>query len=327
MMIDFIFGIALVLFGLPQQQIFHDGFEEPDVYIGVDGLTTENTYSFAISSSHSNTAVALTSFSYLLDGKVAIPFRFTWAVGTPVVTDNVAIIAGVTGFTIPNGGLVAFAVLCPNTPYALPVGAKVNYLIEDASDLIGGTAYVTQFNNGGTGIIGVIRNTLNRDLIPEDFHINLVNINSGGSTWATSGQTFDIGEFWIGNLQEFKALTDPKYDLVDPTLMRRSHSNQPWPLFVKPYRQWTYDFAPMDTTDAFDSSSFASFDTVRYQISQANKALFLTRIYVQGTTTIDPIALYQQACFGKPESVGALSGVKEGMGIWNASAKIGEAPP
>jgi hypothetical protein len=321
-MFDFL--VALLLCTAAGDSIFCDGFGD-FMYISTD--RPENLV-WAIYSTPSHDAAFVTSSTYLNDGKVAVPCRMTWDTGAQITSDYVRLTSTAT-MTIPANGTFVGALFLPNTPYALPVGVVVYIDVDNGlGTQIQVQTEVVQLNNGGRASIGIIPAS---SFVGADFHVASVHVyiyNSDGSgTWASPGETFDVGEVWFGTLQEFKALTDPKYDLIDPTLMRRSHSNQPWPLFVKPYRQWTYNFAPMDTATAFDSSSVPSFDTVRYEISQQNCALFLTRIYVQGTSTLDPVAFYQQMCFGKPDSIGALSAVKEGMGIWSATAKIGEAPP
>jgi hypothetical protein len=315
--------LALLLCTAANDSIFCDGFGDA-MYISVD---RPDPIVWAIDSTNHDAAI-VTSSNYLTDGKVATPTRFTWDAGVQAYTVFTLFHGTFTGVNYARTDQIVIAFFCPNTPYALPVGARVLLQINDgtATPHVAINGDVVQFNNGGRGIVA----TGNPDMDFTAVSVDAVmynSLNGTTTTWATAGQTFDLGEVWFGTLQEFKALTDPKYDLIDPTLMRRSHSNQPWPLFVKPYRQWTYNFAPMDTTKAFDSSSTNSFDMVRYQISQANCALFITRIYVQGTSTIDPLAIAQQTCFGKPDDVGAMTGVKEGMGIWAATAKIGEAPP
>src|SRR5262249_16813719 len=114
---------------------------------------------------------------------------------------------------------------------------------------------------------------------------------------------------------------------IDPTLMRRSHSNQNWPLYIKPYKEWTFNFAPMDNTAAYDSSSIPSFDSVRYAIALSGSCLAMPRIYVPGTTTQDALAIKQLSCLGKPDKVGPLSMVKESFALWGASLVMGEQPP
>jgi hypothetical protein len=220
-------------------------------------------------------------------------------------------------------GLFVVAVLCPKTPYALPVGVQLN-VFAHTTILIGiGSGRTVQFDNGSVGAIFVTNQLAG---FSYDYILLDVVNDQNGSTWATASTVVDVGELWFGSLDEFKLSTDPKIDLIDPTLMRRSHSNQPWPLFIKPYNQWTFNFTPMNNTKAYDSSSIPSFASVRYAISQAQCALVLPRIYTPGTNTINAIDLAQLTCFGKPDSVGPLAGVKDGP-LWTATMTFGEAPP
>lgn len=146
-----------------------------------------------------------------------------------------------------------------------------------------------------------------------------------GSTYFTAGQVFDIGEAWISGGTDWKIVNDLADDLVDATTNRRSHNNQPQPLFRNPYDSWTFNFTPMTDKCAYDGSTVSSFKQVRYQLTTAACALILPRYYVRGTTTLDPVALHQLAVFGRPDSMQPLKG--NGDQYWTASVTFSSAPP
>jgi hypothetical protein len=268
----------------------------------------------------------------LNDGKVAIATRMTWDTGAQTVFDEVALI-GTFGSAMPivAGDNWAVAYLCPKTPFAIPVGTLVAMAVKGPSGAMTLTSggQIVQFDDGSNGFlaVGVMPSLAPIGGSVTGFEFIIQNSN-GSTTVFAPGATFDLGEVWFGTLDEFEMLTDPKLDLVDPTLNRRSHSNQPWPLFLKPYNQWTYNFAPMTDAKAYDSGTIPSFASVRYALSQATCALVLPRVYVRGSkTTVDAVALNQLTCFGKPDKVNALAMVKESGALWTASMVFGQAPP
>lgn len=338
-MFDFFFGIALILFGLPPSgdTIAANGFEEPDVYISTDrpsGIT------WAIDSTPNHNASFVTSSIFLTDGKVAVPTRVQWDTGSQTMFTYVKLTASLS-LTLKAGDIVVAAFLCPKTPYALPVDAAVGFeLVKGGNTFgIGTNTTIVEFNSGGRGryfaqqLIQADIDALNGSPASS---VTLTGLNvflypfkyPSGSIWATPGENVDIGEIWLGTAQVFDALTDPKLSLIDPTLMRRSHSNQPWALYLKPYKSWTFNFAPMSDTDAYDSSSTPSFDSVRYSLSGASCAVVIPRIYVRGSTSsVDTVALNQLSCFGKPDFIGPLAMVKESGALWGATMTFGEAPP
>lgn len=318
---------ALVLYWLPvpPDRIMQTGFE------GIMFISTErpDPISWAIHSTNSNAAL-VTSASYLNDGKVSTATRFTYDAGTQT-TATITYFAGTfTGVDYKAGDLIALAFLCPKTAYVPPVGAAVFFQMNNAAHvpkLSIQDLYIQQFNNGSVGVVGV--GTVSADFTGAEIFVGLYNNLNGvlsGPTWATPGQTLDIGEIYFGKLHEFKTTLDPQSQLVDPTTNRRSHSNQAWALYGKPYKSWTVKFTPMVDVTAFDSSSADSFDKVRYALTQAKCALFLPRIYTPGASTIDRVALNQLACLGRVDSLVALAGMTSAR-RWTAGMTFSESPP
>ncbi len=323
-MLNFFFGTALILFGLPNGSIFTDGFEGlTDVYISTD--RPENIV-WSLISSPTGDAAVVTSLNYLSDGKIAIPTRITTDTGSISTSDAFNFKATVPGTVTP--GKFVIAVFFPKTPFAVPAGVEIDAFSQHGlvtTALATGTT--VQLNNGATAAIFFVSALINGGSpLAYDYLLISVLNNLNGSTWYTAGQTVDTGEIWFGSLNQFNLVTDPKFALIDPTLQRRSHNNNPWPLFIKPYKQWTFNFTPMSNTKAYNSASVPSFDSVRYSLAAGNCALVLPRIYTPGTTTINTVDLNQLACFGKPDQVGQISAVKEGP-LWTATMLFGEAPP
>lgn len=305
----------------PEDEIMLSSFDRPTIS------------SWTLTSSPSNNAAFVTSSAYLTDGKVSIPTRFTWDTGTQHNYDAVTFSAAVS---IPYVGAadkrLVVAMLCPKTPYAIPVGALITGTIGYQgviSHYVSVSGLTVQFNNGSTGIYLITPTTEGlTDGTINTMQLNVVNrkqIALGGSTWATPGQTLDIGEIWFGTLQEFDLQNDPTYNVIDTTLQRRSHSNVPWPLFQKPYRQWALNFAPMDDTAAWSGSY--NFDYCRNLWTQSQAMVILPRVYTPGTANISNADLNQFALFGVMESIQPLRNVSNARGLWTSSGVFGEAPP
>lgn len=149
--------------------------------------------------------------------------------------------------------------------------------------------------------------------------------NIGGVTVFTAGQNLDIGEVWFGSLLQYRISNNIADGLADPTTNRRSHNNEPWPLFVKPYDTLSIEFSPMNDAAAYDPTSATSFKQMRYGLSTAQAALILPRVHQPGTTTVDPIALHQLAIFGRPDKIDDLT--RNGDIYWTAKLQFSQAPP
>lgn len=321
MLLDFACAFA------PQvpDQIFADGVEP--VHISIDRPTD---IVWSINSTNANAAF-VTSSTYLNDGKVAIPTRMTYDVGAQTTFSYTRVIGTVSGLTIPVNGIAVVAVLMPDTAYAIPAGVLIggSFSIGGAGG-ISTSGHVVRLNNGANALFMVmVNNGFGAAPITPDTVQVVVWNNLNGSTWATSGQTFDIGEAWFGTLQEFKTATDPQYSLIDGTTNRRSHSNQPWPLYRKPYRQITTDLPPMSTSVAYTGTN--NFDYTRNQLSQCSSCLVIPRLYTPGSTTSQATDdINQLSIFGRPESIGPLKRVansKGGNDLWASSVTFSEAPP
>lgn len=282
--------------------------------------------------STNNNATFVTSSTYLNDGKVAIPTRMTWDVGSQTTANFTRIQSNgsLNAPTIHDPGLMVLALLCPATPYAIPAGVSMQFSFANFSGFFGKTVNATfvQLNNGATMAIGIYNNAgFGDDYIVGSVNAKIFN-NLNGATWATTGQIFDVGEFWFGSLQEFKSATDPKIALVDNITNRRSHNNTNQPLFgPSPYRQLTAGLVPMSDASAYSGTN--NFMQSMYALAGAKSALAIARLYQRGTTTVDTAALNQLTIFGRPgvSGVGPLAGVKDASGLWTANVMIEESPP
>jgi hypothetical protein len=285
---------------------------------------------WALTSSDSTAALAAgSSYSYLTDGKVALPTRISWTTGTPATSDSITLNA-----TFPSSPALMpewFAVLLPRTPYAPPAGMKIVVLgVRDGgiSVVLGGTTQTQRVVMRDDGaLLLIVRAT---SLAPpgghtwQGFRVQIFN-DVNGSVYFGPGQSVDVGEIWCGTGAEFKIGDDAQFGMTDPTTNRRSHSNQPWPLYVKPYNTWTFKFVPMSDSAAYAGSA-NSFAAVRYQVATALAVLVLPRYLTPGTTTLNTTDLHQLAVFGRPESINALQAV-QGAHLWTAAMVVGEAPP
>lgn len=323
-MLKFIFiGWALLVWLSPDSSsVFQDGFEGDAMHISYDRPATPV---WSIDSTHHNAAL-VTSDSFLTDGKVAIPTRFTWDVGTQSLLTYTKFTATISGLIIPKNGLVVLAIYCPKTPYAIPANVLAQVVLDDGSHTISPTAEFVELNNGATAAIAIASNTTGGIFTPTSIHFSIFNENLlTVTTWATSGQTVDIGEIWFGNLVEFKGAPDPQYSLIDPTTNRRSHNNTPWALYQKPYRTFSAGITPI--SDAVAYSDTVNFDGVRYALATCTACLVIPRLYTRGTTTQDANAINQLSIFGRPESIEPLTGVRDASGLWTARLTVSEAPP
>src|SRR4029078_8376962 len=100
-----------------------------DMWLSFDEPQVTN---WTLDSTHVNAAF-VTSSSYLTDGKIAIPSRFTWDRGTQS-TAVVTVFHGSipAGFDVPGNGPFVVAIFCPKTPYAIPAGVPVSVTIVSA---------------------------------------------------------------------------------------------------------------------------------------------------------------------------------------------------
>jgi len=296
------------------------------MYISIDRPATP-VWDIYVSSPNSDAAF-ITSAAYLTDGKVSIPGRFTWDTGTQSNTDGVGFEATFASFTIPKDAYLVAALLMPKTAYAVPVGANIDFSFGVSLGIVGGTE-VVQTDTGANVAIVVIQNTTGSAQTITSIKCDILNVVPGGATWATPGQTVDIGEIWFGTLQEFKNTTEPKRALIDGITNRRSHNNTNQPLFgQKPYHQWTYGFTPMPNATAYSSSAVPTYSQVEYSLSQSKSALILGRIYKPGTTTPAPDDLKFFMAFGRPATNGLqqMQAVKDGP-YWVAGLVFETQPP
>jgi hypothetical protein len=298
--------------------IYSDGFDMYISYDRPDGIV------WGIDSTPNHDAAFVTSSTYLSDGKVSVPTRFTWDTGSLDHNFLVQFIA--TLDWTASGSTAVVAVLCPKTQYAIPEGVKVKGFFSVGATSVIVSSTVKTFNNGATGVVFLVNlSTLPAGAITQ-FGLDVYN-DIAGFTWATAGQTVDIGEIWFGTLQEFKNTPDPQIALIDPTQNRRSHNNTPQPLFGKPYRTLTASLPPISDSTAYYGTQ--NWDYVRNQIVRAQAVLAIPRVYVRGSSsTQDSNAINQLSIFGRPEAQGPLTGVRNMAGYWNVpNIVVSEAPP
>lgn len=263
----------------------------------------------------SSGAAFVTSSSYLSDGKVAMPCRCSWTTGAQT-TSTIMQISGAWSSSIT---VQIAAVLCPKTAYALPVGTPVSVTFLGPNVRVSGV--IQKFADGSNGLIlfstspvsGVTGITLE------------ITNNIGNATVFTAGQNLDMGEIWVGSVTAYKIANNVALGLADPTTNRRSHNNEPWPLFGKPYDTLSVEFSPMNDAAAYDPTSSVTFRQVRYSLSTAQAALILPRVYKPGTTTVDNVALNQLAIFGRPDKIDDLT--RNGDLYWTAKMQFSQAPP
>lgn len=320
-------GWALVLFAAAQlggEDLFRDGFETPKMYISTD-RPTDASWAL-LGSSPSNDAVAVTAPALLADGKISSAFRFTWDTGAQTIANIVELQAGFAPRAVTTSQVWVLALFCPKTPYAIPAGVSVVLAMTDAAeiDAMQYQGVTVALNNGSTAIIGI--GALSGGAFTAAKMTVIIKNNLGGSTWAAPGQNVDVGEVWFGTLREFKTTLDPSVQIMSSRVNRRSHSNQPWSRLGKQYKSWQAKFSPMTDVDAFDDTSAESFDSVSYAMAAAPCALFLPRIHVPGSSTIDPVALAQLACFGKVDALEALQGMPNAR-RWTAAMSFSEVAP
>lgn len=307
-------------------QIFADGADM--AHISYDRRTT----TWSLVSTPNGDAAFVTSSNYLSDGKVAIPARFTWDSGTQSTATYTVIVGDFssTPMSIAAGDLIVFALLCPNTQYTIPKDALIGFYIVGTFAHSVGSGQIVAFNNGGNGIYLAYTLTtadilaVGSSLTGVQFWLDNTN---GSTTWASAGQAVDVGELWFGKLQELKIAGDPKISLLGGPTERRSHSNQPWALQQKSYRQMQTSIVPMSDSSAYSGTN--NFEKTRYALAAANSALFIPRLNVRGSSTQDADSLAQLTIFGRPTvaGLGPLVGVKDASGLWTANLSIEEAPP
>ena len=281
-------------------------------------------------STPNNDAAAVTSISYLSDGKVSVPFRFTWDTGSQTTSDFVHLGGSITGFSLSADQLTVLAVLMPKTPYAIPAGVLIT---ASFTGFVWMTPYSVSFSSrtvelddGSVAFIALASSP--NDFSPGVAAVHVFN-DQNSATWATPGQSVDIGEIWFGTLQEFKNTTDPQRTLVDNVTNRRSHNNTNQPLYgPKPYYSWKYNFAPMPNASAYSSATIPTYSQVEYQMSQSRSMLILGRIYTPGTTTINTDDLKFFAAFGRPATNGLqqMQAVRDGP-YWVAGLVFETQPP
>jgi hypothetical protein len=286
------------------------------------------TITWSKGSSPNDDASFVTSSIYLNDDKVSTPTRMSWDTGSQTASRFVRVTAAVSG--MKSVGLPVVAALCPKTPYALPPGTVIGFdiSIPSATDVTL-TGNVVEFDNGATGVVivspyGSIDWSL-VDLV--SFYI--FNNDGTGSTWASPGQIFDIGEIWFGTLQEFRNTTDPKRTLVDGVTNRRSHNNTNQPLFgPKPFYQWTYGFTPMPNASAYSGSAVPTYSRVEFAMSQARSMLIIGRIFTPGTTVLNADDIKFYTAFGRPATNGLqqMQRNKDGE-FWSAGLVFETQPP
>jgi hypothetical protein len=297
-------------------QIFADGAD--GMYISTDRPAN---MVWSIDSTNHNAAF-VTSSTYLSDGKISTPTRMTWDVGAQTSANEVFLT--VSGLSLPVAALEKkiFALFCPLTQYAIPEGVLVQITMYDATEanfISTGLTSLVALDNGATAVIALTSNSATPFVID---HIKVFIENNIGShtTWATSGQIFDIGEIWFGSLTEFKNTTDPKRKLVDNVTNRRSHNLTNQPLFGgATFYQWTYGLTPMSNSAAYSGSTVPTYSQVEFALSQAKAALIIGRIYTPGTTTIDQASINYSTAFGRPATDGLreLQAHKDGP-LWTA---------
>jgi hypothetical protein len=284
-----------------------------------------STIAWSIDSTNHNASI-LTSADYLVDGKVSIPCRFTFDVGAQSISNFVTFTGTFPAFSVPAGAFVYFAVLMPKTPYAVPQFAGIDCTVTNGTRTTSGGAFVA-LTNSNAGIMICRGQNTGADYVATSCTMKVKNL-AGVSTWAASGQTVDVGEFWFGTVQEFKGAVDPKISLLGGPTERRSHSNSPWPLMQKPYRQFSSPIMPIDDAAAYGGSD--SLSSVLYALTSARSVLVIPRLYQRGSTTaIDTEALNQLAIFGRPavSGIGPLTGVQNASGYWTGSLVVEESPP
>lgn len=284
--------------------------------------------SWTIDSNNANAAF-VTSADYLSDGRVSRPTRMTWDVGAQTTNSWVKVTSTISPTVFTTESFLVAAAFMPKTDYAVPEGVLIEMLVNGVSV----DSIRSRLRNDGSVVWFALQPFAGVSTPATSVALRIWNSQSiGGSTpatWATSGQTIDVGEIWFGTLQEFRSATDPEYGLVDPTTNRRSHDNTNQPLFRKPYRTFTTDLLAMRDSSAYLDSTVLSFDAIRYGLSQASAALIIPRYQRPGTadpTTIDYDEIAQLAIFGRVESIGPLRGLAN-TGRWVSRLEFSEQPP
>jgi len=167
----------------------------------------------------------------LVNGKPNVKSRASWITGTQT-TSSETVVSGTwsTGLVPRVAALIGVS---------LPIGMVVT--VDFYENLSWGYSSVTtavmEMDNGTNGIWVVLPTGLSA-VTGVRFH--LVN-NVSGSTVMAAGDTFDMGEMWVGSSPTYQIIRTVQDNLVDPSVRHRTLGQQVYTTKRLPYRTLSLD--------------------------------------------------------------------------------------
>ncbi len=221
-------------------------------------------------------AAFVSAQSQLTNGRPADACRMQWFSGA-TSTGQSMVLTGTLGKTIKAGCAALLLPASSTAAVAIPAGVAITISgkLSGGAVALGGnalTASTVKLPNGAVAIIWVFPAT------NIDTGIVTIPNNVTGSTWATSSQcTFDLGEFWIGEVADYDISNDVEIQILGGLTQRQSHNNQQWPLITQPYRSVPLNVTPMEESVAIGPNSAQDdFETSAYAMStQATTVVIL----------------------------------------------------
>ncbi len=123
-------------------------------------------------------------------------------------------------------------------------------------------------------------------------------VNGSASITASSAQ--DVGEIVIGSGSLVDHEKSWAIDLVDPTIIERSESSQPWAQAQPPYRELSWTPAYLDEGAVFGDAAAPTvedFEELWAKLDRGQQALFIPR-YLDAAGAYSAQLLHRSAIFG-----------------------------